>query len=133
MTIKRVGEAGVSEGKNTVTEGKLLFFKFAARRALQHREACLSGARDGKWRGKFRGIYGRGGDPMHGLPASRAGRQLRRFGLGAMLEAFAAQAAGRRDRGVGVERHCLIHNGALRRGEPNLAKRLRPGMNGRLT
>src|SRR5450759_1322829 len=41
-------------GKNTSGARKLLFFKLTTTGAFQHREARLSGARDGEGRGKFR-------------------------------------------------------------------------------
>ena len=91
--------------ENTTEERKLLFFELTGRSAFQHGEARLSGARDGKWRRKFRGIYRGDRDAANGLAAGGAGGEVGRTGGLAMLEAVAAQAAGRRKRGVGAERH----------------------------
>jgi hypothetical protein len=92
-------------GRTRDDERKLLSFKLAAGRALQHREAGLSGARDGKWCRKFRGIYRLRRHTGDVLAASRTGgevnggRSLRAF------EAVAAQPAGRLQRTVETNRH----------------------------
>ena len=105
MTIKVGAEEAGLAGKNTVGERKLLFFELTGRRAFQNCEARLSGARDGKWCGKFRGIYNLCRDPADGLPARGARLEFRRLRRRAVLEPIAAQAAGSGERGVGVERH----------------------------
>ena len=101
-------ERVASDVKTPMRVGKLLFFELTGRDSFEDGEARLSGARDGKWGGKFRGIYGLGSYSPHVLATGRAGGQLCLFGRSAMLKTAAAQAAGFRDRLVGVKGHRTI-------------------------
>ena len=87
---------------------------------MEDGEARLFGPRDGKGGGKFRGIYGLNTESAHGLSTGRAGGEIRGARVRPVFEAIAAQAAGRRQRGIGVEGHRgAFHDGSGPGGEPS--------------
>ncbi len=123
MTRIPNGRSTGIEAKNTGEEEKLLSFIFAPGGALEHAEAGLSGARDGKWRGKFRRIYAQDRNATHRLSAPGAGCEFRGPRRGQMLEAIAAKPARRDEGGVELQRHrpSFMHT-PPRQGKPEFAK-----------